>query len=45
VDLNSIADRTAIRKSVQSGHVQDAIERVNDLNPEVPHVPLSFSPV
>ena len=35
VDLDSIADRTAIRKSVQSGNVQDAIERVNDLNPEV----------
>ena len=35
VDLESIADRTAIRKAVQSGNVEDAIERVNDLNPEV----------
>jgi hypothetical protein len=35
VDLSSIADRTAIRKAVQSGDVEDAIERVNDLNPEI----------
>mmetsp|Transcript_17262 Transcript_17262/g.37561 ORF Transcript_17262/g.37561 Transcript_17262/m.37561 type:complete len:231 (-) Transcript_17262:378-1070(-) len=35
VDLESIADRTAIRKAVQSGNVEDAIERVNDLDPEI----------
>eukprot|EP00959_Pyramimonas_sp_CCMP1952_P181467 3794361-Pyramimonas_sp.AAC.1 len=41
VDLESIADRTAIRKAVQSGNVEDAIERVNDLNPEVQRMPPS----
>ena len=34
-DLASIEDRTAIRKAVQNGNVEEAIERVNDLNPEV----------
>eukprot|EP00899_Mesostigma_viride_P027986 jgi/Mesvir1/8372/Mv12622-RA.1 len=35
VDLSTIADRMSIRKAVQSGNVQDAVERVNDLNPEI----------
>lgn len=35
VDLAAITDRMEIRKAVQSGDIQDAIERVNDLNPEV----------
>eukprot|EP00238_Polyblepharides_amylifera_P001800 CAMPEP_0196573624 /NCGR_PEP_ID=MMETSP1081-20130531/3498_1 /TAXON_ID=36882 /ORGANISM="Pyramimonas amylifera, Strain CCMP720" /LENGTH=230 /DNA_ID=CAMNT_0041891399 /DNA_START=108 /DNA_END=800 /DNA_ORIENTATION=- len=35
VELSSIVDRTAIRKAVQSGQVEDAIEKVNDLNPEI----------
>ena len=35
VDLAAITDRMEIRKAVQSGDIQQAIERVNDLNPEV----------
>lgn len=35
VDLESITDRMEIRKAVQNGNIQDAINRVNDLNPEV----------
>ena len=34
-DLSAITDRTEIRKAVQSGNVEEAIDRVNDLNPEV----------
>lgn len=34
-DLSAITDRTEIRKAVQSGNVEEAIEKVNDLNPEV----------
>ena len=35
IDLAAITDRMEIRKAVQSGNVEEAIERVNDLNPEV----------
>lgn len=35
INLATIADRMAVKKAVQSGNVQDAIEKVNDLNPEV----------
>ena len=35
VDLESITDRMQIRKAVQNGNVEDAIDRVNDLNPEI----------
>ena len=35
VDLQSIEHRMAIRAAVQRGDVENAIERVNDLNPEV----------
>jgi hypothetical protein len=35
IDLNTITDRMAVRKAVQCGHVEDAIEKVNDLNPEI----------
>ncbi|EFJ33948.1 hypothetical protein SELMODRAFT_437992 [Selaginella moellendorffii] len=35
VDLGSITDRMAVRKAVQCGNVEDAIEKVNDLNPEI----------
>ncbi|KAL3157721.1 Glucose-induced degradation complex subunit [Trebouxia sp. C0010 RCD-2024] len=35
VDLAAITDRMEIRKAVQSGDIQQAIERVNDLNPEI----------
>jgi len=34
VDLDAITDRMEIRRAVQSGNVEEAIERVNDLNPE-----------
>eukprot|EP00879_Flechtneria_rotunda_P005177 GHRR01005459.1.p1 GENE.GHRR01005459.1~~GHRR01005459.1.p1 ORF type:complete len:230 (+),score=84.88 GHRR01005459.1:272-961(+) len=35
VELSTIADRVEIRKAVQSGQVEEAIEKVNDLNPEI----------
>lgn len=35
VDIASIQDRMDIRRAVQAGNVDAAIERVNDLNPDV----------
>jgi hypothetical protein len=35
VELSSITDRMEIRQAVQSGLVEEAIDKVNDLNPEV----------
>ncbi|KAL9249925.1 GID8-like protein [Drosera capensis] len=35
IDLATISDRMAVKKAVQSGNVEDAIEKVNDLNPEI----------
>ncbi|XP_047972545.1 protein GID8 homolog isoform X2 [Salvia hispanica] len=35
MDLATITDRMAVKKAVQSGNVEDAIEKVNDLNPEI----------
>ncbi|KAJ1538946.1 Glucose-induced degradation complex subunit, partial [Nowakowskiella sp. JEL0078] len=35
VDLSSIEDRMKIRHAVQSGQIDEAIERVNDLDPEI----------
>ena len=35
VDLASIQDRMDIRNAVQTGRIREAIERVNDLDPEV----------
>ncbi|PSC71019.1 glucose-induced degradation 8-like protein [Micractinium conductrix] len=35
VDLEQITDRTEIRRAVQSGDVEQAIERVNDLDPDI----------
>ena len=35
VDFDSIESRMSIREALQRGDVQDAITRVNDLNPEV----------
>lgn len=35
VDFQSIEDRTNIREALQRGDVEEAIMRVNDLNPEV----------
>ena len=35
VDLAAITDRMEIRRAVQSGNVEAAIEKVNDLDPEV----------
>ncbi|XP_020242136.1 glucose-induced degradation protein 8 homolog isoform X2 [Asparagus officinalis] len=35
IDLATITDRMAVKKALQSGNVQDAIEKVNDLNPEI----------
>ena len=35
VDLGTITERMEIRQAVQSGDVEGAIEKVNDMNPEV----------
>ncbi|XP_021847785.1 protein GID8 homolog isoform X2 [Spinacia oleracea] len=35
IDLATIMDRMAVKKAVQCGNVEDAIEKVNDLNPEI----------
>ncbi|GAB4821825.1 hypothetical protein N2152v2_008871 [Parachlorella kessleri] len=35
LDLGAITDRMEIRKAVQSGEVEEAIERTNDLDPEI----------
>lgn len=35
VDLQSIESRLDIREAVQRGDVEEAIERVNDMNPDV----------
>lgn len=37
VQLSTILDRMEIRKAVQAGQVEEAIDKVNDLNPEVRH--------
>eukprot|EP00897_Mesotaenium_endlicherianum_P009043 jgi/Mesen1/8167/ME000438S07263 len=34
-DLGTIAERMAVRRAVQAGNVDDAIDKVNDLNPEI----------
>jgi hypothetical protein len=38
VDFESIESRMDIREALQRGDVEDAITRVNDLNPEVSNV-------
>ncbi|KAG6387187.1 hypothetical protein SASPL_152373 [Salvia splendens] len=35
IDLATITDRMAVKKAVQRGNVEDAIEKVNNLNPEI----------
>lgn len=35
IDLATTKDRMAVRNAVQSGNVEDAIEKINDLNPEI----------
>lgn len=35
VELSSITDRMEVRRAVQSGNMEEAIERANDINPEV----------
>ncbi|GAB4826904.1 Glucose-induced degradation complex subunit [Ancistrocladus abbreviatus] len=35
IDLATITDRMAVKKAVQCGNVEDAIEKVHDLNPEI----------
>lgn len=34
-DLDTITERMQIRQAIQSGHVEEAIDKVNDLNPEI----------
>lgn len=42
VELATIESRMCIREAVQRGDVEEAIERVNDLNPEVRSCSLAF---
>ncbi|OVA13196.1 LisH dimerization motif [Macleaya cordata] len=35
VDLATITERMAVKKALQCGNIEDAIEKVNDLNPEI----------
>jgi glucose-induced degradation protein 8 len=35
IDLATITDRMEVKRAVQSGNVQEAIEKINDLNPTV----------
>ncbi|KAG6517157.1 protein GID8 homolog [Zingiber officinale] len=35
IDLGTITDRMAVKQALQSGNVEDAIEKVNDLNPTI----------
>ncbi|KAF9123482.1 hypothetical protein EC957_005324 [Mortierella hygrophila] len=35
VNLESIQNRMVVRTAIQRGHIEEAIERVNDLNPEI----------
>lgn len=35
VDLDATTDRMKIRQAVQNGEVEEAIDKVNDMNPEV----------
>ncbi|KAL5679747.1 hypothetical protein ACJX0J_006132, partial [Zea mays] len=35
IDLAIIADRMEVKRAVQSGNVQEAIEKINDLNPTI----------
>lgn len=34
-DFDSIEERMSIRNAIQTGNIQEAIEKVNDINPEV----------
>ena len=35
IDLDSMTDRMNLRNAIISGRIDDAIHRVNELNPEV----------
>lgn len=39
VELSTITDRMQIRQAVQSGDVEAAIDKVNDLDPEASRLP------
>nr|KAJ0228316.1 hypothetical protein LSAT_V11C100042060 [Lactuca sativa] len=39
IDLATITDRMAVKKAVQSGNIEDAIEKVNYLNLEIEEAP------
>lgn len=42
VDFESIESRMDIREALQRGDIEDAITRVNDLNPEVCNIYLGY---
>ena len=42
IDFQSIEDRTVIREALQRGDVEEAIMRVNELDPEVSLISIWF---
>lgn len=43
VDVDSIRERVGIRDAIYSGNIQSAIEKINELDPEVSR--LTFYPI
>jgi hypothetical protein len=42
-DLEAIQERVEIRTAIHSGDIQAAVERINELNPQVRISPASFT--
>lgn len=42
VDHAQVAERMEIRQAVEDGRVEEAVRRVNELDPEVSSIPSSF---
>ena len=40
LDVESIQERVEIRTAIYSGNIKDAIEKINELNPQVRTIPL-----
>ncbi len=45
VELSSITNRMEVRRAVQSGNVEGAIDKVNDMNPNVRELVGHFNPL
>ena len=40
-DIDSIRDRVRIRNAIHSGQIEEAIAMINDVDPQVSHIPFS----